>query len=122
MSHFDETGKYIPNYMDRVVGFTIHFKDWIEAGRPFRSPEEVAELFNTHCNPPGQPCELYDPKGRAIPLVGRLGVCKGCGCHVSDDATELDNAIAYPTKACWLNKFAAVVDQPIDEKGQDGKA
>jgi len=116
VSHFDQEGNYVPNFMDKIVGFRLHYRDWKAAGYPLRGPAEVTELFGTHCNPPEGRCELYDPKARAIPLVGRLGVCRGFGCHVSGEATELDNAIAYPTKKCPLGKFDSVVDPPENEE------
>jgi hypothetical protein len=77
-----------------------------DAGFPRRSPEWIAELFNTHC----RPCEWYDPDGRT--LIRRRGVCLKCGCHVSDIFDRLDNKLMFPNASCPLDppKWGPSVD------------
>ena len=102
------------NFMGKVAGFVIAFRDWKAAGYPTRSPAWVKELFETHCNPPdGPPCEYYDPDGKnPFTIIGKCppGLCRKCGCHVSDDPDNEVNALRYPTKACPAGKFEAIVE------------
>jgi len=93
----------------------LTLRQWQEAGYPGRHPDDVRELFETHC----MRCPIYDPNRRSIPIVGKRGMCsdtrevdgvKGCGCHVSPDASEWTNALAIPQKACPLGHFGAVAE------------
>ena len=84
------------NFMQKITGFAISMKDWIAAGCPKRSPEWIAEIFETHC----QPCDEYNP-GRN--LLGQKGYCMKCSCHVSADPDNPVNKIVSPLNSCPLD-------------------
>jgi len=107
---FNDDGTFRPNFMTKIVGFTLTYTQWAVEGFPRRDPTEVSEYFHTYCNPPDAPCELYQPTKRSFPVIGKLGVCDGCGCHVSDDAEEVQNAVTYPNKGCPKKHWLPVVD------------
>ncbi len=93
------------------------FAKWAAVGFPGRHPDDVRALFNDYCvgihqdcngNWVSKPCDLYDREGQAI-LFGPKGLCRGCGCHVSDDASEWTNAIVI--KGCPKGFFSGVVEE-----------
>ena len=97
------------NILSKGFNALMTYNQWRKAGFPLRDPADVTAIFNEHCDG----CLLYNPEGRANPL-GSLGVCddalelhgvKGCGCHVSPDATTFSNVLSIPTKPCPLGKF-----------------
>jgi hypothetical protein len=69
---------------------------WNKAGRPKRTQEEVEEIYTTHCNPPGKPCEWYDPEQSR---------CKGCGCKVTVGSVAVFNKIKMATEQCPKGKW-----------------
>lgn len=92
-------------FMTKIVGFTITYATWVTSGCPRRDPVEVVELWHTKC----VACDWYDLNLK-IPGGLRVGGCKKCGCHVSDDAHDLLNLITLPTKPCPMGYFGAVVN------------
>ncbi|MHC4120137.1 MAG: hypothetical protein ACYSWO_21800 [Planctomycetota bacterium] len=86
-----------PTIMQKIAGFTISYADWAAEGFPRRSPEWIAEIFAEHC----QPCEWYAPEEKT--LLGRQGVCRRCGCHVSAAPRRLDNKLLLPNTSCPLD-------------------
>ena len=78
-------GTKIYNYFGAV-------RRWVANGRPTRSKEEVAALFETHC----KGCEMYDHKKHA---------CKSCGCQVAGEGDPLENKLAMATEHCPLGRF-----------------
>ena len=104
------------NFSEKGTNLVMTVKDWTKAGFPGRHPDDVKELFETHClgGPDGPPCELYDPEGRLLGL-GLPGTCGGCGCHVSADATEWSNAVSYPAKPCPAKKFGIIDKERTNE-------
>jgi hypothetical protein len=60
---------------------------WLAAGRPVRSPEEVAAIFRDHC----LGCEFYNAQS---------GRCKICGCRVKREGHAVLNKIAMATEHC----------------------
>lgn len=92
--------------MGKVTGFAVTFTDWVRAGRPRRSDDWIAELFNEHCSK----CPEYDPEAKNMPgPFGKKGICRACGCHVAGDNATLPNALTYPNKPCPLGKFGVNV-------------
>ena len=111
-------GQRHPGFMTNVCGFVVSFKNWCEAGMPWRSPAEAQELFTTHCrgifrnnsgNVTIEPCPEYDPEKRAFPGWPK-GTCLMCGCHVSGDAYQLLNKVNKPHHGCPLGKWDKVID------------
>jgi len=104
------------NFMAKVTGFTISMTQWVLAGCPRRSPEWVAEIFETQC----RPCPWYDAEDRTI--FGSKGLCTKCGCHVSADHTNPLNKIVDPANACPLDppRWEAIIEidkrQPNNEE------
>ncbi len=68
---------------------------WIMAGRPVRSPERIAEIYKTHC----QPCENFVPHPKGDADKGSCGLCK-CSCKVQ---AAVFNKIRMGTEACPMN-------------------
>jgi hypothetical protein len=66
---------------------------WKAAGKPMRSPDRVQELYNTFCNPPGNPCDHYVRRGPGI------GKCALCGCSIKNKGQFL-NKLARATDSC----------------------
>jgi hypothetical protein len=105
------------NFLTKGYNALMTLAEWKRQGYPGRAPEDVKDLFDTHCSK----CPLYDPNSRAVPLaIAPLGICsdrleldgvKGCGCHVSPDAGEWTNALAVPVKPCPRNLFPHLVEQ-----------
>jgi len=64
------------------------------AGRPLRTEEEIAEIYDEQCSP----CEYFDNDS-----------CGLCGCHVRREGTTL-NKLAWGTEKCpddppkWVEK------------------
>jgi len=77
-------------------GFVLTMFEWAMAGCPVRHPEEIREIFETHC----RPCEFFNP-GRN--LLGKPGYCEKCGCHVSQDPDDVLNKIRDPLVGCPLD-------------------
>ena len=97
------------NFLTKGFNALMTLNQWKKAGYPIRDPEDVKEIFETHC----RPCPLYNPDGRAI-TFGPRGLCddalefdgvKGCGCHVSPDPEELTNALLVPIHPCPRGLF-----------------
>jgi len=102
-----------PTFMAKVTGFLVTWKDWASAGFPKRSPEWIRELFGI-C----KACPEYDPEGKT-PL-GTVGICRICGCHVSDDPDTTLNKLLMPNTSCPLGKWQASIecknDPPTNEE------
>ena len=98
----------MPNFMAKITGFVLHYKDWRAAGYPTRSPEWIRELFAI-C----KACPYYEPEGsNPFTKMGLCpkGLCGKCGCHVSDDPENEVNTLLYPTKPCPDDRFDATVN------------
>lgn len=78
-------GSKIYNYFGAI-------RRWVASGRPTRTKEEVAKLFEEHC----KVCDRYDPEKHA---------CKNCGCAVAKEGDPLDNKLAMATEHCPLGRF-----------------
>lgn len=81
-------------------------EQWKNAGKPMRSDERVAEIFDNHC----KPCENYIP----IPLLEDRGQCAVCTCLLSKDDDNM-NKIRWATTKCPLPE-PKWVEEPVYEK------
>ncbi len=79
---------------------------WKAAGKPERTDERVAEIYDTHC----APCENYIP----IPLLTNRGQCGICSCLLSRDS-ESANKIRWATTRCPLEEPKWTEDVEIKE-------
>jgi hypothetical protein len=89
-----ETAEHMATLPEMGVGYANEVKEWIRAGRPVRSDEEVAERLKICKGDPenGIPaCKLFDPEREA---------CKKCGCAMNDSSWALRNGIRMATKIC----------------------
>jgi len=77
---------------DKISNYSRAIRGWFLSGQPNRTPEEIKELFEMHCNV----CDRYDREAHA---------CKNCGCSVSESAEPLDNKLAMATEHCPLGRF-----------------
>ncbi len=73
----------LPSLPTQALSYAEAVARWIVAGRPTRSDEEVARIFEQRC----QPCA---PNGR----------CPFCGCRVARDGYTLLNKIKMATESC----------------------
>lgn len=94
------------SFLGKVAGFTVAYTKWVAAGRPTRDPEWRKEIFEEFC----AKCEHYDPKG--LTVLGDVGKCLDCGCHVDPDSDGFNNKLNDPLEGCSLDppKFPAHVD------------
>jgi hypothetical protein len=76
-----------------IQGYRREKEEWKNAGKPMRSDERVAEIFDNHC----KPCENYIP----IPLLEDRGQCGVCTCLLSKDDDNM-NKIRWATTRCPL--------------------
>lgn len=81
------------------VGFTAKafayvdaVKVWIQKGRPRRTDEQVAAIFDEHCSK----CERFDAETKS---------CKSCGCAVAPTGHPLGNKISMATEKCPLGRW-----------------
>jgi hypothetical protein len=73
-----------------LAGYVRAVARWIAAGRPVRSPAEVARLHATYC----LPCDHYD-----------AGRCRACGCRVRPAGPALGNKLRMQTEVCPAGKW-----------------
>jgi hypothetical protein len=78
-----------PSVVRQSISFATAHTKWLAAGRPTRSPERVAEIFDTLC----RPCEHFESTG-----VDN-GSCKLCGCALKRERGLL-NKINMATEGC----------------------
>lgn len=79
-------GAKTPGAVTKAVKYTKAVARWIRAGRPTRSPEQIAAILAI-C----QACEHYEPQQQAC------GVCK---CRCNKKPQPLANMIAMATEHC----------------------
>lgn len=101
-----------PGIVRRAVSYAAGAMNWARAGRPLRSLEEQARIYNDIC----VPCENFQGKRRG-------GRCKLCGCSLNINGQK----IAWATEQCPANppKWLAIGNQQqegakmADEKQED---
>ena len=76
-----------PNLLRRAVSYAEAVIEWTAAGRPERSDEEVAMIFQHFC----KPCRWFNSRKR---------FCYGCGCRVADSGFAIFNKIKMATQHC----------------------
>jgi hypothetical protein len=89
-----ETAEHMASIGEKAIGYANEVKQWIKAGRPVRSDEEVAERLEICRGNPekGIPmCQLFDPNKEA---------CMKCGCAMNNSSWPLRNGIRMATKIC----------------------
>ena len=85
-----------PPLLRMAANFVMTARDWALAGCPARHPDEIRQIFETHC----RPCEFYSTDRN---ILGKKGYCEKCGCHVSADPDDLLNKIHDPLVSCPLD-------------------
>jgi hypothetical protein len=95
------------NIVGKAGRFASELSVWIAADRPVRSPELIAEIFETHC----KPCEHFVPHKKKL----NRGKCGLCGCRLSAvaaGAVKL-NKLEWATTQCPANppKWLPEVDE-----------
>jgi hypothetical protein len=76
----------------KALAYVDAIKVWIQKGRPRRSDEEVARIFEEHC----KGCLRFDPETQS---------CKSCGCVVAANGHPLNNKISMATESCPLGRW-----------------
>jgi hypothetical protein len=80
----------------KAMNYQAAVRRWFAAGRPERTDEEIAAIYDEHCSK----CDMYD-KVRKI--------CNSCGCPATKDQPALRNKLRMATEACPLGRFPAKV-------------
>lgn len=75
----------------KVINFANAFATFARRGFPRRTPEQIIDIFETHCIG----CEHF-----------RLTICghKNCGCNVNDE-NHFFNKIGWATEHCPIGKW-----------------
>lgn len=90
-THGDEAPP-VPSLATRVLTYTQAVAEWIAAGRPERSDEEVQRIYKEHC----EPCSWRKR---------RSNICRGCGCRVAAYGMAVLNKIKMATQHCPREKW-----------------
>lgn len=81
----------LPPIAQRIRTYRQERRRWVKAGKPVRSPERVAEIFETLC----RPCEHFRR------TRDEAGACAVCGCGIKK-AGKLLNKALFATASCPL--------------------
>ncbi len=81
-----------PSLVKRILTYTQAVAEWVAAGRPERSDEEVQRIYKEHC----EPCSWRKR---------RSNVCRGCGCRVAAYGMAVTNKIKMATEHCPREKW-----------------
>ena len=88
-----ETRTRTAGLVDKVGNYLFAIRQWVAQGCPNRTPEEIKNLYETHC----LNCDRRDPETDS---------CKNCGCALSATTLEpLKNKLAMATEHCPLGRF-----------------
>ena len=82
-------------YLLLTVRYLAERARWEAAGRPLRSKERMAEIYDEIC----EPCDSFADD-----------MCEECGCSVRREGEEM-NKLAWATTECPLKKW-------LKEKGE----
>lgn len=66
-------------------------RKWVQSGKPYRTAERIAEIFDEKC----KPCEFFNQEGES------KGSCGVCGCRLLREGKFL-NKLAWATTQCPL--------------------
>jgi len=81
-----------PSLAKRIITYTQSVAEWVAAGRPERTDEDVRQIFQTFC----EPCTWRKRK---------TDICRGCGCRVVDKGLAITNKIKMATQHCPREKW-----------------
>jgi hypothetical protein len=90
----DSKSGTITRLIDKPLRLASARRKWVAAGKPQRSPEQIAEIFDTICTP----CEHFRPTGDG------KGTCDKCGCRLKRQGGLL-NKILMATESCPIDKW-----------------
>jgi hypothetical protein len=79
----------LPGVLVQVANYAKDLAVDVSAGRPRRTPEQIASIFAEHCGP-------------CLKRNGEKGACSVCGCPVSPTEPE-DNLLAWAALKCSDN-------------------
>jgi hypothetical protein len=88
----DEAPPKEPSLAKRILTYTEAVAEWIAAGRPERTDEEVQRIFKEHC-------EKCNWRKR------RSNICRGCGCRVVSYGMAVTNKLKMATQHCPRSKW-----------------
>ena len=83
----EDTPKEFPPFPTQLWNYQNALRKCNKAGRPVRSPEDIADILETKC----KGCDWYDKDSER---------CKGCGCKVTDGGMAVFNKIKMATESC----------------------
>ncbi len=89
-SHDDEVPA--PSLATRILSYTQAVAEWLAAGQPERSDEEVQRIYKEQC----EPCSWRKR---------RTDICRGCGCRVAAYGMAVLNKIKMATQHCPREKW-----------------
>lgn len=81
-----------PGLAFRVLTYTQAVAEWLAAGRPERSDEEIQRIYKEHC----EPCSWRKRHG---------DICRGCGCRGAAYGMAVFNKIKMATQHCPRDKW-----------------
>lgn len=85
-----------PTLTEKVVRYASSTENWIKAGSPVRTDEEVETILKI-CQ--SNECKQFQPHND-----GQTGVCRVCGCELNKMG-GLVNKIRRATESCPLGKW-----------------
>lgn len=88
----DERPPTTPGPVKRILTYTQAVAEWIAAGRPERSDEDVQHIYKELC----EPCSWRKR---------RSDICRGCGCRVAAYGMAITNKIKMATQHCPREKW-----------------
>ena len=80
-----------PGYVELGYRYTRAIVRWIKAGRPIRTEERIADVYEICLN-----CRAMDKETHS---------CRYCGCRLGTGANPLLNKIAMATERCPVGKW-----------------
>ncbi len=78
----------------RVTKYLAARKQWVTAGKPTRSKEEMSNIFENFC----KPCDRFTRRKNGT------GVCTECDCNLSTEPYQV-NKLWMTTEKCPLEKW-----------------
>lgn len=84
-----------PGYAGMAYRYGRALSRWIKAGRPIRSEEDIATLYEI-C----KTCRAFETETNS---------CKFCGCRLGTNSNPLINKIAMATERCPVDKWDEII-------------
>lgn len=88
-----------PSMGRQLNSYQLALQQWIAAGRPERTKEEIENIISSHCakKVTGKyTCDWYDSKKKR---------CRGCGCRVATNGMAIFNKVKMATENCPRGKW-----------------